>query len=153
MRACSDTSINGLAGGGTSSLGPGAGGSVDSGLVKKITEAYVHGNPVEANRDVEIRALSSELLTSTSFNAIAAPSVGIGGAGELYAFDLTTRAYVSHSGVVTAQGSVVIEADDHLDLDFLAGVGTLPAFFGTAGAAAAAVHLDKTTEAFIDEEA
>ena len=85
---------------------------------------------------------------------VSASIVGLGGSAEMYVLDVTTRASIDSGAVVNAVGSVLVEADDDLDVDFLVGTAEVaPSFGANAGGSAGLALIDKTTEAYVGEGA
>jgi hypothetical protein len=154
LLALNETDILGFAGGltKTGSTALGLGGSLDGGQLKKRTEAGVErGADVKSNGDVEIRALSDEDVTALAGNAGLGDATAIIGAADVYQLLITTYAFVSRGAIVEAQGSVVINADDRSEIDYIAG---MVASTGLAiGASGGFALMEKDTRAFVDEGA
>src|SRR5262249_12397357 len=74
------------------------------------------------------------------------------GSLEAYKVQATTYAAISNNATVTAQGSVVVNADDRTEIDLVAGVAAV-AISNTGGASGGLVVLDKDTRAYVDNGA
>ena len=132
VRAFDNTRLLGIAGAlsGAGSVAVGAG--ADVGLVTKRTQAYLAaGVHVQADKDIRVEADSAEELLSFAVAGGGAGSVSVMGSAGVYLPDITTRAFIGDDpddGLtvpgttdVHAQGTVLVAADDHLELDLIAG--------------------------------
>ncbi|MCB1491701.1 MAG: hypothetical protein KDJ77_07865, partial [Rhodobiaceae bacterium] len=136
---------------GSSEVGVGIG--ADAGYVKRTIEASIGaGATAKADDDVIVATTGDIILTSVS----AAISGGGEGAGNLTAgvsiLDLTARAYIGSGAVVTADGNVLVSAEDTTTLNQVSG-NIAGAGEGAAGIAAGIGVLNKTTEAYIAQDA
>jgi len=159
IRAIDLTTIVGVGGAlaGGQSVGVGAG--VDFGQVVKNTQAYVAEKAdVKANRDIRIDAISDEDFVSVSASIAAGGSVSIAGSVSVYVLDVTTRAVVDDSATAAngaklqAEGNVIINAQEHHEMDMVAGnlggAGKV-----AVGVAASVPVVTKNTEASIGRNA
>ena len=159
VRAYDNTRLLGIAGAlsGAGSVAVGAG--ADVGLVTKRTQAYLAaGVDVDADGDIRVVADSAEELLSFAVAGGGAGSVSVMGSAGVYLPDITTRAFVGDDpddGVtyigttdVHAHGTVLIAADDDLELDLIAGSAGGAGTVGI-GASGGVNVVTKKTEAFI----
>ena len=153
IRAYDDTQIFSVAGaiGGGGSAGIGAG--VDVGVISKRTEAYIGPSAnISAITNITVEALSSEAITSIAASLGVGGSVGIAGSASVYTVTNTTRAYIGNAATVTADGSVLVSAADDTGIVAIAGSVSGGGAAGIGAGAGVAV-INKTTEAFIDQNA
>ncbi|MGD8330967.1 MAG: hypothetical protein PVJ49_16170, partial [Acidobacteriota bacterium] len=156
VAAGSDVFHMGIAGG--FSLGGLAtvGASGNLSLFDNLTQAYVAGS-ADAAQDVEVLAIASEdVLAIAAEMAASTGSFGLNlnASFPVISIRSNTHAFVDATGVVTAQGNVLISAQDDTDTDVIAG----QAAFGTSGtlavgASAAVSLINKDTRAFLAQGA
>jgi hypothetical protein len=159
VAASDTTTIFSLAGalsfGGTAGVGAG----IDVEVITKVTEAWI-ARRVQATvtGNVVIDAASSEKLTSVAvgggFGGTAGVNVNVG----VSVIDITTNAFIANAATpadaatISANGSVMIAADEKLKLDVIggniSGGGT-----AAVGAAAAVPVITKNTHAYIGDNA
>ena len=131
----------------------GVGVSADVGVINKTTEAFIAaGASVDADGNVQVRALSTDHLTSIAPGGSVGGSVGISGSLGVQVFNSNTRAFVGNAARVDADGSVLVDAESSTDLDILAGTVSVGGSVGV-GASASVPIINKTTEAFVDHNA
>ena len=130
-----------------------AGGAANGGRLTKDTEANIDdSSTVSANGDVEVLALSDELIAPITATLGASELAAIAGAADIFTLPVTTTASITAAANVTAQGSVVVNADDSADVHYVTGQSSLSAA-AAAGASAGLVSLEKNTQAFVDSGA
>jgi hypothetical protein len=160
VTASNDTTLAGVAGSLAAAAGPvaaGLGADVES--ITKTTLAYIEsGVTATAKGDIIVQATSSEAVVSVAAGVSISSIVSVALDAAVHVFNLITQAFIGDNpadgrasagpGNVHAQGSVVVNATDNLNLNKVVGV---LAVSGTAGVAAAGgvTVIDKTTEAFI----
>ncbi|MFO0875849.1 MAG: hypothetical protein U0840_00480 [Gemmataceae bacterium] len=134
-----------VAAGGSGGIGAG----IDVTIANKTTEATIGDRAnVKARQHIQTVALSDEDAT------IAAAALGVGGsAGLAGSFGisgqtLVTRAIIGPAATVSAEGNVVVSADDHFESDVGAGAGGVGGSAGFGASIDAAV-IDKTVEALV----
>jgi hypothetical protein len=159
VTATDNTSYLGVAGalaiGGTAGIGAG----VDVGVITKDTEAWVaKQSMITANRNVAIASVSSEGITSISAGAAGAGTAAIALNAGVSVLSPTTKAYIdggmqpTDGATVTTDGSVTVAANERTTMNVISGNLT---FSGVAsiGAAAGVPIVNKTTEAYIGQNA
>ena len=162
VTAVDDTRIVSVAGSLALSGGVALGLGADVGTITKTTEANI-GSGVEADveGDVFVTADSSEDITSVGAGVGVGANVGVALDAAVHVMNLTTRAWIGDdpsdavpsagAGDFHASGSIVIAADDQVEVDNV--VGVLGAGAVGLGAAAGVATINKTTEAFIGDGA
>ena len=144
-----------LAIGGTAGIGAG----VDVGVITKDTQAWVAaGATVTANRNVAIGSVSGENITSISAGGSGGGDVAVALNAGVSVLSPTTRAYIgggplaADGATVTTNGSVIVSANEQTTMNVISGNLT---FSGSAsiGAAAGVPIVNKTTEAYIGQNA
>ena len=137
-----------LAIGGSFAVGAGA----DVAVVDKKTQAFIAAvKRVVVTGDVRVTAHSTEDIFSTSASGGGGGSAGIAGATGVSTLGIETRAYIGAGATVSADGNVVVAATEGTELDIIA--GTIGGGGVGVGASAAVPIVNKTTEAFIGEDA
>jgi predicted chitinase len=133
------------------SAGVGVGGSVV--IINKHTNAEIGENAVLRSEaaNIIIRADSSETnITITA--GISAGSVGVGLNASVNYMDINTKAIVGSEADILAEGSVLISANDDIDLDMVTATGAA----GTAGiglaAGVAVINQDTIAEIADDDD-
>ena len=151
--AKNDTVIVGFGGAVQNSGADGAGGGLDGGQITKDTQAAIHVASVNSNRNVQVLALSSEHVQSISGSLGMSGAVAVAGAAAGYELPVTTEAIIGAGASVSTPGSIVVNADDQVDVNVVAGELSASQGSPAAGAAAGLVVLDKNTLAVIDSGA
>jgi len=123
------------------------GAGLDVEFVRKDTRAYVAGQ-VDASRDLLVRAISDEDVTSIVGTRSVGNDLTVAGSAATCILDLSTKAFIESSAVVHAVGNVLVSAEDRTEIDLIAGARNA-ALVGSAGAAIAAPVIIKTTEAYL----
>ncbi|MBI1324876.1 hypothetical protein GC170_17055 [bacterium] len=150
--AADDTRIRSSAGALGVSGTVGVGVATDIELITKSTRAAIGtGAKVNAAEDVSVEAYSSEDLLSIVASVAGAGKVAVAGSIAVARLNLATTAEIGDSAIVTAQGNVIVAADDTTELTQAAG-GISGAIVG-AGATVATVVLDRQTNARIGNSA
>ncbi|MCP3934385.1 MAG: hypothetical protein GY708_03325, partial [Actinomycetia bacterium] len=162
VRAGERTDLTGIAGALSASFKSGGyGAGVDLAVITKNTDAWIGvGAVVDAEGDVIVEAVSEEKIISVSASIAAGKSTGIAGGVGISVYDINTHAYIDgenttagmDGAVVTADGSVVVSAQEQLELDMGSGSGA----FGKDAGIAASVDvpiITKDTQAWIGQEA
>jgi len=162
--ADSDTDILSVAGAiGVAAGAAGIGAGVNVHTLTKMTEASIaSGSVVNAEGNVIVEAISDEVMQTFTLAAAGGSTAGVGIAADAYVLNMTTQAFIGHNPVdgafdssttsVRTDGSVLVQAIDETEADLI--VGGI-AIGGTAGigAAVGVAVVNKTTEAFIGQEA
>ena len=142
-----ETVVSGFAGAAGAGALVGVGLALDTGAVLSSSVAFV-GGTVDSNTDVQVRARSTDTLSSLA----GAVSIALGAAVQTsiagWLVAPSTRAYVAEDANVAALGHVLVSARSDSDVDLDAGVGGLSPI-ASVGAAITAVSFYKTTEAFV----
>jgi hypothetical protein len=125
--------------------------SVDAGLLKKDTLGIL-GGTVDAGGNITVQALSDEEVASVIGTEGLSIFTSIAGSGGLYQLQNITKAYVDSGATVAATGSIVVSADDHSDVNAIAGSIDVAAE-ASGGASAGLVLLDNDTEAYVSSNA
>ncbi len=94
-----------FSGAGTSAIGVG----LDVGVLTKTVEAYVDGT-VNSEGDIIVQALSKEQIISVSASGAGSGSMAVEGSVGVYTLVLKTKAYVGSSAVLSAAGSILVNA-------------------------------------------
>ena len=110
----------------------GVGAGVDFGALTKDTRAFIAGT-ASASGDIIIEALSFEDVASRSGTSGVADLASIAAAGSVYLIAPTTQAFADSGAVLTADGTILIDADDRTEVDQIA--GSLDAATGVAAGA------------------
>jgi hypothetical protein len=148
------TTISDLAGALAPAAVAGIGGSFDGGHIKKDTRASIENHArVAANQDAMVLALSEEDILSLSANLSFSGAAAIAGAADIFSLPVTTTATIASGAVVTAPGSVIVNADDNTNVNCIAGVASGAGNSAAAGGSAGFVVLNKNTEAAVDSGA
>jgi hypothetical protein len=148
-----------LAGAGTVAVGLGA----DVGVITKETVAYIDSKVIaDAEGDIMVTADSSEDITSVAAGVALSGSVSVALDASVHTLDIETRAFIGDdpsdlvpsagAGHVHAGGNVLVSADDETEVDKVVGVLAVATYAGV-GAAGGVTIIDKTTEAFIGDNA
>ncbi|MCP3913837.1 MAG: hypothetical protein GY713_23190, partial [Actinomycetia bacterium] len=148
LAAISDTTVVSRAGveaNGSGQTGIGAG--VDTGLLSIDTQAIL-GGTVDTDRHISIIATASEDITSIAGASANTTAVSLAGSGSIYRLDGLTQAAVAPAASVTAQGNIIVQADDATEMDLNAGSSSL-ALGASPGAGIALGVLEKVTEGYI----
>ncbi|MCF4969229.1 beta strand repeat-containing protein [Nostoc sp. CMAA1605] len=134
-----------LGGGGVNGIGAG----VEQRTITKTTEAYIGASLVNAKGNIQVSARSQEDLLAVAAAAVGGGSIGLAGAVGVQVLNVTTKAFVSPGGaVINADGTIVISAEEHTDLDTIA--GSLSAGgAASVGASVIVPVINKNTQAFI----
>ena len=127
------------------------GAGADAGSIVKTTEAIAAGN-ISANGDITILADSREDVVSLARTDQLALGLTIAGAGSYYTIAPVTRAEVGSGGNVTANENVVVSSNDVTAVD-LNPDSSNAALLATVGASLGVALLNKTTEAFVADNA
>ncbi|MCY2932454.1 MAG: hypothetical protein NTV86_23755 [Planctomycetota bacterium] len=163
LTATDTTKLLGLAGSVTFGGTAGVGAGLDVGVITKDTQAFIAmGTTVTADGNVVVTANSVEDVTSVSAAGSGGGTAGIAGTVGVYVVTNHTTAYIGHDPDdtghaavdtnVTADGNVIVAADDQTDLNVISGNVTAS---GTAsvGAAVGVPIVTKTTKAFLGNKA
>ncbi|TFG87468.1 MAG: hypothetical protein E4H18_03480, partial [Hyphomicrobiales bacterium] len=147
-----------LAAAGTAAVGAGA----DVGVITKRTTAFIsHDVTAYAEGNIVVAANSSEDITSVAAGISASGTASVMLDASVHDLYIETRAFIgrdstdletSDAGLVHANGSVGVSADDETEIDKVVGVLAVGGSAGI-GAAGAVTIVDKTTEAFIGPNA
>jgi len=149
VTATDNTTLLGLAGSLAIGGSAGVGAGIDVEVVTKTTQAWIGaGTTVNALGNVTVVANSSEKVTTVSVGASFAGSAAISINASVPVFTITTTAEIGDSAVVAAGGSVLVEADEDLKLDVIAG-NISGGGSAAVGAAVAVPIIKKTTTAKI----
>ena len=148
LLAADDTRVLGVAGALAGAATAGVGVGVDVGVIDKETQARLDADLVQARGHVLVEAYAREDITSVSASLGGGGRAGVGGAVSTYTLTLTTRAAIGAGSRVTADGSIVVAADDATEVDMLAGNAAIGGSAGV-GASAGVVVINKTTEATV----
>ncbi len=144
-----------IAAGGDGAAGVGA----DAASIIKTTDVFI-GSNVTATVAGDILLLSTSVEDLTSVAAGLTASGGNSGTVDLgvHVFDIVTRAFIGDdpadtfpsqgAGNVTADGNVIIDADDRLEIDKVVVAAAVGSSFGGAGALGVST-IDKVVEAFV----
>lgn len=131
----------------------GVGGAADVIVVDKTTQAWIaRGSEVRTAGDLGILADSSEKIRSVGVGFSAGGTAGVQGSASVLVLTTDTQAYAADQTTLYSAGNLVIAAAGASELDLLSGaIGAA----GTAavGAGAAVSVVDKTTHAWIGEDA
>ncbi len=145
VTATAESDLNGGAGviSGSSSVGIGA--ALDFGLVIKTTEAYIDESAtVRANRNVIVRSESDETVNSLTGNLSIGGSVAVAGAVNVYGFLTVTTASIRDNATVSADGNVIVNADDNMISRMAQGTLGLSGTVTVGGGTATLAHVDDT---------
>ena len=142
------TALGGAVGvGGAAGLGAGVG------LVQldKRTEARLGGDSL-AEGHVRVQALSSESLVGAGGGAGVGQTLGVAGGVALARLDLGTLAALGAGASVSADGSVVVAADDQTTVDLVGG-SLSGSGLASLGGGAALATVAKTVDAVVGDGA
>ena len=149
IRAENNTTLQGGAGALSNALIAKGSASLNASVVQKNTRAVL-GGQVSSGGNIFVEALSTEDIASVSGAPGLGGGVDIAGSGGVHRINGVTQAFVDSGAVVSADGSVVIAADNASEMDITAG-SISGALGAAAGASLAVGWVDKVTEAFIAE--
>lgn len=160
VNAANVTDMTGLAGALAIGKTAGVGAGITTAIITNNTEAYLDsGADVKAENNVIVAASSQENINSFAGGAAGGGDAGIAGAAGVEVVNITTNAHIgndsdtsSNKAKVSAEGSVVVSAQDDINLNLAAGTA---AYGGTAGIGASigAGVLTQTTQAYIANNA
>jgi hypothetical protein len=157
------TRHTGIGGGAAFGNDIGFGAGIDVGVFTKNTEARMgSGADVEARSNVEVQAFSEERVFSFSGGGGIGKGIGIAGGVDVYVLDITTKGFIEggktvdpiayDGATVTADGSIVVAAEEKSTLDAISGNVAFGKSAGIGGSAGVPIII-KTTEAFIGKGA
>ncbi len=139
----------------------GIGGSLDAVVIDKTTRAYVgSGAHLDSDQNISVTADSSENVLSVAASVGAAGNTSVMGALAGYSVHVTTQAVLGDdptdaltptvATTAHARGSVLVQANEQNEMDFISGGAGISG--GTAvGGAASVASIHKRTEALIAE--
>lgn len=139
-----------LAASGTAGVGVGA----DVAVMSHQTKAGIgNGALINARRDVDVAARSSQEVLSISASLGASGTVGVSGSVSVLSFDNETWAQVGDGAGVDAGGNVAVLAQDDTDTTLIAGTVALGLGGGGIGGGVGVTTIDKDTRAWIGSNA
>ncbi|HRO37696.1 DUF4097 family beta strand repeat-containing protein [Thauera sp.] len=154
VAAGNDSFHLGIAGALSASGTVGVGVGADVAAMQHATHAaIVDKSAVNAQRDVEVAANSSQEVVSISASLGASGTVGVAGSVSVLSFDNETSASIGDEAQVAAGGNLSVKADDHTDTTLVAGTIALGIGGGGVGAGVGVTLIDKDTRAWIGEGA
>ncbi|MHB8787319.1 MAG: leukotoxin LktA family filamentous adhesin [Thauera sp.] len=154
VAAGNDSFHLGIAGALSASGTVGVGVGADVAAMQHATHAaIVDKSAVNAQRDVEVAATSSQEVVSISASLGASGTVGVAGSVSVLSFDNETSASIGDEAEVAAGGNVSVKADDHTATTLVAGTIALGIGGGGVGAGVGVTLIDKDTRAWIGEGA
>ncbi|MBL8463594.1 MAG: leukotoxin LktA family filamentous adhesin, partial [Thauera sp.] len=154
VAAGNDSFHLGIAGALSASGTVGVGVGADVAAMQHATHAaIVDQSAVNAKRDVEVAASSSQEVVSISASLGASGTVGVAGSVSVLSFDNETSASIGDEAQVAAGGNLSVTADDHTDTTLVAGTIALGIGGGGVGAGVGVTLIDKDTRAWIGEGA
>ena len=131
----------------------GVGGAADVVVIDKTTSAWLAGgSEVRTGRDISVLADAQEKIRSIGVGFSAGGTAGVQGSASVLVLNTDTQAWAADQTTLHANGNIVIGASSASELDLLSGaIGGA----GTAavGAGAAVSVIDKTTRAWIGDDA
>ncbi|MFU8776147.1 MAG: LEPR-XLL domain-containing protein, partial [Roseovarius sp.] len=145
-----------LAVGGTAGVGIGA----DITSIIKTTTAEIVGNSatstnpaqITANRNVIVEAMSRDKLVSVVIGVAVGAKAGVGLNANVYVHDTDTIARIGARADVVAEGSVLVDAAQATDADFIV-ISVAAGGFAGIGAGVGVAVFDHTTTSTIDADA
>lgn len=160
ITAHDDTLVLGIAGGGAGGGKAGIGAALDTTVLVKTVKATVEDDTIDdgkvatinADRNVQIDATSSELTTSVSMGFAGGGNVGVGGAVSVAVNKNDVQAGIGKSAKVDSDGNVLVNAQDDVTAVLTAGAGAGGGDAGVGGSLAVATLLE-TTKAYIGDGA
>lgn len=139
-----------LAASGTVGVGVGA----DVAVMSHQTKAGIGNSAlVNARRDVDVAARSSQEVLSISASLGASGTVGVSGSVSVLGFDNETWARIGDGASVDAGGNVAVLAQDDTDTTLIAGTVALGLGGGGIGGGVGVTTIDKDTRAWIGSNA
>ena len=136
----------GVAASGVAAITPG----LEIGVILNTVKAYVDANAnVDAMKDVDVRARSTEDVLAISIAIAASGLVGVGGAVTVVVIDNETYAYVGDGARVLAGGNLVVAASDQTDIDVVAIAAGIGIGAAGVGAGVGVTAITKDTRAWI----
>jgi hypothetical protein len=132
----------------------GIGGGVDTAIVSPTISAAIGDNAtVTAKRDVIVSARSRTDLVGAAAAVGGGVTVGLAGGVAVFSLESDTSATIGEGAEVTADGNVVVLADDITRTAAIAGSLAIGATGGGVGASAGVTLITKHTEASIADDA
>lgn len=154
VAAGNDSFHLGIAGALSASGAVGVGVGADVAVTQHKTQAAISDHStVNARRDVEVSADSTQEIVSVSASLGASGTVGVSGSVSVLGFDNTTWASIGDDTVVDAGGNVVVTADDSTSTTLVAGTVALGLGGGGIGGGVGITLIDKDTRAWIGDNA
>ncbi|HQZ02069.1 MAG TPA: leukotoxin LktA family filamentous adhesin [Thauera sp.] len=154
VAAGNDSFHLGIAGALSASGTVGVGIGADVAVTRHQTQASISDHStVNATRDVEVSANSTQEVVSVSASLGASGTVGVSGSVSVLGFDNTTWASIGDDAVVDAGGNVAVKADDSTSTTLVAGTVALGLGGGGIGGGVGITLIDKDTRAWIGDNA
>lgn len=151
--AVDDTMLSSVAGALAYGSAAGIGAGVDVATLTKTTEAVIEaGATVNANNNVLVQAFSTEDITSVSAALGGSIQGGIAGSAGVSVMSLTTQATIGNAATVTANGNILVNADDETEVDAIAGSASAGGSAGI-GASVTLPIITKHTAATVGSDA
>lgn len=144
----------GIAGALAASGAVGVGVGADVAVMSHTTQAHIGaGALVNARKDVEVAAKSSQEVLSISASLGASGTVGVSGSVSVLSFDNRTWSWIGAGASVDAGGNVGVTAQDDTDTTLIAGTVALGLGGGGIGGGVGVTIIDKDTRAWIGDGA
>lgn len=155
VRVSADSATDLLSVVGTVGVGgtAGVGGAADIVVIDKHTKAWIgRDSVVRAAQNIAVLAESHETIRSNGVGFAAGGTAGVQGSASVVVLTTDTQAWADDNTELHSNGNIVIAAGGSSDLNLVAGAATAG---GTAavGAGAAVAVIDKTTHAWIGDNA
>ena len=148
--ATSGLALSGAAGSlaiGTAAVGVGVGADVGVATIRTLADID-SGVTVSADDSVIVQAIAGERALSLSVTGAASGRVAVGVTAGVSTLNLTTDAHIGTNANVSAEGNVVVQAQDTTKIDSSAG-NTVAAGNVSVGVAGGVSVINKTTESYI----
>lgn len=159
ITARDDTVVVGIAGGGAGGGKAGVGAALDTTVLIKTVKAYVEDDTdglnvarVNADRNVQIDASASEVITSVAMGFAGGGNAGVGGAVAIAVNKNDVQAGIGQSAIVDSAGNVLVNAQDDVSAVLTAGAGAGGGDAGVGGSLAVATLLG-SSKAYVGEGA